>query len=142
MKADLSALEPLIGRWVTTITMLYPPETTGEAYHAVDTYRWLGGRSVVVHEVQARMGDEIINSMEVYTPDKGKVASRSFDSSGAVSDYRASMTKTGWRVEGETEKFASTSITGDAIEGLWRLKVDGAWVDWMTVRLERVEAAA
>jgi hypothetical protein len=138
MTTNLSELEPLIGRWSTTITMIHPPESKGERYRAVDTYRWLGGHSVVVHEVQARMGEAMVNSLEVYTTAGGGITSRNFDSTGSVSDYSARMTDAGWRVEGETERFSSSSISGDIIEGLWQLKVDGSWVDWMTVCLERV----
>lgn len=138
MTNNLSELEPLIGRWSTTITMVHPPVSKGEQYRAVDTYRWFGGCSVVVHEVQARMREAMVNSLEIYTAADGDITSRNFDSTGAVSDYSAYMTEAGWRVEGETERFSSSSISGDTIEGLWQLKVDGSWVDWMTVRLERV----
>jgi hypothetical protein len=118
--------------------MIHPPVSKDEQYRAVDTYRWLGGRSAVVHEVQARMGETMVNSLEIYTAAGGDITSRNFDSTGAVSDYSARMTDAGWRVEGETERFSSSSISSDTIEGLWQLKEDGSWVDWMTVRLERV----
>lgn len=135
---DLSTMGPLIGRWATTITMLHPPEAKREHYHAVDTYRWMSGRAVVLHEVQALMPDGPMTALEVYTVGPEGIVSRSFDSSGAVSDYRASMQGGIWHVEGAAEKFASTSITGESIQGLWQLKVDDRWVDWMTVQLDRV----
>ncbi len=43
-----------------------------------------------------------------------------------------------WRIVGATERFVSRSISNDAIEGLWQLKDEDAWVEWMTVRLDRV----
>jgi hypothetical protein len=135
---DMSALKPLVGRWATTITMLSPPEVKGQVYRAVDTYRWLPGELVLIHEVEARMGEDVVNSVEIYTCSDGQVVSRNFDSKGHVSDYRATMTDGVWSVVGDTERFESTSISHDAIEGLWRLKGEGGWADWMTVRLDRV----
>ena len=59
-------LKPLVGRWVTRITMLYPPEHAGTEYQAVDTYRWLPGEKVLIHEVEARM-EQPVFALEVYT---------------------------------------------------------------------------
>ena len=132
------ALESLVGRWATTIAMLHPPEAKGDQYCAVDTYRWLPGQAVLVHEVQARMGAKTVNSLEIYTASDAGIVSRNFDSTGAVSDYRAEMADGVWRVEGQTERFVSTSMDANTIRGLWQLKVDDNWLDWMTVHLERV----
>ena len=43
-----------------------------------------------------------------------------------------------WRVTGEAEEFASSLMSEERIEGLWRLKVQGEWVEWMRVGLDRV----
>lgn len=136
--ADMAALNALAGRWATTITMIHPPEEAGAVYRAVDTYRWLPGEQVLVHEVEARMGDEAVNSIEIYSSDGDRIVSRNFDSRGGVSDYRAEMTGGVWRVTGETERFVSSAVTEDVIEGRWELKAGDQWVEWMTVRLDRV----
>ena len=131
-------LAPLVGRWATTITMLHPDEERGTVYRAVDTYRWLPGEKVLIHEVEAMMG-EAMASFEVYTQEQGgQIVSRNFGGDGKVSDYRASMADSVWSVTGATERFASTSIEKDQIEGLWKLKTEAGWVDWMTVKLQRV----
>lgn len=134
----MEQLQPLVGRWSTTITMIHPPEAKGRIYHAVDTYRWLPGDRVLVHEVQAHMGEDFVNSIEVYLPDDDRIVSRSFDSGGTSTDYQAEMADGVWRIVGATERFVSRSISNDAIEGLWQLKDEDAWVEWMTVRLDRV----
>jgi hypothetical protein len=136
--ADMAALKPLTGRWSTAITMIHPPEASGTVYHALDTYRWLRGGHVLIHEIEARMGDDVIHSLEIYTLQNGQIVSRNFDGRGAVADYKAAMIDGVWRIDGETERFESTLIAADCIEGLWRLKTDDGWIDWMTVRLDRV----
>ena len=134
----IASLAPLIGRWATTITMIAPDEQSGEMYRAIDSYRWMPGRRVVMHEVEARMGDQTVNSLEIYTETDGHVVSRNFDASGDVSDYRAKMSAGVWMVTGQTERFESTSVAPGHIEGLWQRKDDDQWFDWMTVRLERI----
>ncbi len=131
-------LAPLTGRWVTSITLLYPLAERGTVYRAVDTYRWLAGGKVLVHEVEAFMGTPVV-SVEVYSqgPD-GKIGSRNFGGDGQVSDYEASMTAGVWTVTGTSERFRSTLVSKDQIEGLWKRRTDAGWIDWMTVKLQRV----
>ena len=136
--AGIDELKPLVGRWATTITMLHPAEAKGKVYRAVDTYRWLAGEGALVHDVEARMGDDVVNSIEIYTRGGDGIVSRNFDGRGTVSDYRAEMADGVWRVTGASERFVSSSITDDAIEGVWELKDGDRWVEWMTVRLDRV----
>ncbi len=136
--AEITSLEPLIGRWATTITMITPDEQPGETYRAIDTYRWMPGRRVVIHEVEARMSGETVTSLEIYTEADGQVVSRNFDASGEVSDYQATMKDGVWMVTGTSERFKSTSVAPDRIEGLWRRRDDDRWSDWMTVKLERI----
>jgi hypothetical protein len=134
----IAALQPLVGRWSTTITMISPPKMSGTVFRAIDTYRWMPGGKILVHEVEARMGDTTTHSMEVYCVAGGQIVSRNFDSSGKVSDYKAAMTKGSWKVTGATERFASTRITRSTIEGVWQRKARRGWTDWMTVRLDRI----
>ena len=134
----LTALSPLVGRWSTTITMLYPTEQNGQQFRAQDDYRWLPGENILVHEVIGEMNGEPVRSIEIYSSDEsGHVQARSFDSSGDISDFRATMVDGQWKIDGDTQRFASTSVTAEIIEGLWQLRADGQWQDWMTVTLER-----
>jgi hypothetical protein len=135
----MKALEPLVGRWVTTITMISPPERAGERYRAIDTYRWMTpDRKVLIHEVEARMGDAAIISMEIYSEVDGQITSRNFAAGGEISDYLATMKEGVWSVTGARERFESTTVDGMVIEGLWRRWTGEHWADWMTVRLDRV----
>ena len=134
----VAALQPLVGRWSTTITMLNPPELSGDVYRAIDTYRWMPGEKILIHEVEARMGGDTTNSIEIYSEANGQIVSRNFDSKGEVSDYTAAMMDGAWEVTGDTERFSSTSITSDSIEGCWQLRGEGGWKDWMTIRLQRI----
>lgn len=134
----MADLEPLVGRWSTTITMLRPPEMKDQVFRAIDTYRWLAGKQTLVHEVEARMGGQAVNSIEIYTMKDGQIVSRNFDGLGNVSDYRASMAGGVWQIEGANIRFTSTRVASHEIEGVWEQKSDTGWVRWMTVRLDRV----
>jgi hypothetical protein len=134
----LTALSPLIGSWSTTITMLSPAGQNGLQFHVNDTYRWLPGENIVVHDVIGEMDGKPVVSMEVYScDDMGQVHARSYDSGGEVSDFRAAMQDGKWTIDGDTQRFASTAVTRDAIEGLWQTLADGDWLDWMRVSLHR-----
>jgi hypothetical protein len=134
----LTALSPLIGRWSTTITMLYPAEQKAVRFQADDTYRWLPGENIVIHEVTGEMDGKPVRSIEIYSSDgSGRIHARSYDSGGEVSDFRASMRNGEWRIEGDSQRFASTTLTRGVIEGLWQLKTGNRWLDWMTVSLQR-----
>lgn len=138
MKDISELLAPLVGRWATTITMLHPSEERGAIHRAVDSYRWLAGNKVLIHEVEAFMGKPMV-SFEVYTQEAdGRITARNFAGDGQVTDYQATMANNEWRVVGPTEQFASTAMGDNRIEGLWKLKTAAGWVDWMTVRLDRV----
>jgi hypothetical protein len=134
----LSALSPLIGSWSTTITMLSPKGQDGLQFHASDTYRWLQGENIVVHDVVGEMDGKPVVSIEVYSCDgTGQVHARSYDSGGEVSDFRAAMQDGQWTIDGDTQRFGSTAVTRDAIEGRWQTRADGDWRDWMQVSLLR-----
>jgi hypothetical protein len=138
LMGKLTALSPLIGRWSTTITMLYPVEQNGQRFQAEDTYRWLPGENILIHEVTGEMNGKPVRSIEIYSRDGGgRVQARSFDSGGEISDFQASMRNSEWRIDGESQRFASTTLTAAAIAGLWQLKTGDRWVDWMRVSLER-----
>jgi Protein of unknown function (DUF1579) len=134
----LAALSPLVGRWVTTIRMLYPADQKGKSFQAEDIYRWLPGENILIHEVSGEMGGNPVNSIELYSSDGSEgVFVRSFDSSGEVSDYTASMRDDVWRIDGDVQRFSSTGLVDGAIEGLWQVKIGDTWNDWMTVSLKR-----
>ena len=139
----MAELQPLIGRWATTITMLHPADIRGEVHYALDTYRWLTGGHVIVHEVESRAGSDYMQSVELYAhDDDGNLVSRNYDGGGEISDYAADMSNGVWKIQGETERFVSSTLTDVTIEGVWQLKTPTGWVDWMTVHLDRIGKAA
>jgi hypothetical protein len=134
----LTELSPLIGTWSTTITMLDPPDQRGLHFQAMDTYRFLPGENIVIHDVTGEMNGVPVTSVEIYScDDNGQVRARSFDSGGEVSDFEAMMREGRWTIVGDAQRFASTVVTRDLIEGLWQLKSPTGWKDWMTVSLRR-----
>ncbi len=136
----LAALSSFVGRWSTTITMLYPPEQKGKIFQAEDTYRWLPGENILIHEVTGEMNGKPVRSVEIYSGDgKGQIQARSYDSDGEISDFRASLQKGEWKIVGDSQRFASTTLTHNSIEGLWQIKTGNRWKDWMKVFLARQE---
>jgi len=134
----LEALKPLVGRWSTDITLLYPMDVKGQKFKAEDTYRWLGEENILIHEVTGEMNGKPLRSIEIYSVGSdGQFRARSFDNGGEVSIFRASMKKGEWRIVGNTQRFVSLKLTDGLIEGVWQLKSRGKWRDWMTVSLVR-----
>jgi hypothetical protein len=135
----LEALRPLVGRWSTRITLLYPMNMKGRQFEAEDTYRWLGEENILIHEVTGEMNGKPLRSIEIYSGGSNRqFRARSFDDGGEVSDFRASMKKGEWKIVGNTQRFTSSKLTDDLIEGVWQLKSRGKWRDWMMVSLSRL----
>ena len=134
----LDALKPLVGRWLTKITLLYPNSKKGQQFEAEDTYRWLGDENILIHEVTGEMDGKPLRSIEIYSSGSdGQLRTRSFDNGGEVADFRTSMKKGEWKIVGNAQRFTSSKLTDGLIEGVWQLKSRGKWRDWMTVSLKR-----
>jgi hypothetical protein len=134
----LSSLAILVGRWSTQITMLHPPDQQNKTFDAQDTYRWLAGENILIHEVSANMAGTDVNSIEIFSSDAARqITSCSFDSGGDVSNFKILLENDDWEIIGDTQRFKSTSFKPDEIKGLWQLKTEDCWTDWMSVVLKR-----
>lgn len=134
-----SDLKALVGRWSTASTLIYPPDAKGEVHLALDTYRYLPGGLVLVHEVESGSGRDPVNSIEIiHSADDGRVVSRNFDSRGEISDYRWDLAAGVLVIQGQTERFSGALLGHDRIEGTWELLTHRGWVDWISLRLDRI----
>ena len=136
--ASISALEPLIGFWKTTIEMT---DETGAVttHHATDTYRrGLGGR-FVLHDVAGEMAGQKLETLEILSPGKrGAFDCRSYDNTGAVADYTARIDGDRWSIRSDSLKFdGGFSEGGRVLSGVWKQKRGGKWHLWLSITLRK-----
>lgn len=138
--AALAQLDRLVGVWRTDIAMLDADGNEAARFHATDTYRWMPGRHFLLHDVDAVMDGQTIQSLEIIGLDAatGAYQSRNYDNAGSISDYTAAMLGDAWSIDGETERFRGhLSADGKVLAGRWERLDAGAWLAWMNVTLTR-----
>ena len=107
-------LNVLLGTWDTTITMLNSDGSDGEVSKATDIYSWSPNGFFLLHDVDATMGGERFQSLEIIAVDKdGRYATRSYDGDGSINDFIAELDGKDWRIKGELQRF-SGSFSDDA----------------------------
>jgi hypothetical protein len=140
----LARLNALSGVWQTRIAMLDSNAREVEHFSATDTYRWLAGRHFMLHEVDAMMDGQHVQSLEVIGLDHptGTYRSRNFDNAGAISDYTATMDGSAWSIDGAAERFRGRfNADGNLLSGRWDRLVGERWLPWMVVTLTRTGTA-
>ncbi|QQR40554.1 DUF1579 family protein [Devosia rhizoryzae] len=136
----LAALEPLIGTWRTTITMLDANGNAGAVSVATDTYRRSANNMFVLHDVDAQMDGDRALSMEIIALDpsgKGYVT-RSYDPDGTFSDFTASLEGKRWQIIGTKQRFdGNFSSEGQTLTGRWEQNIGNQWSPLMQVELRK-----
>lgn len=137
----MSRFEIFIGTWNTTGDVLATESAPATTLSATDTYRWLPGRHFILHEVDARFGNEPARSIEVmgYDLASKKYTSRSYDDQGASDVFEATLRGRKWSIVGESVRFNGKFDTaGQQLTGLWELKGKKAgWQPWINLKLVR-----
>ena len=131
-------LAALVGTWRTEGRTV-----DGDTIEATDVYSWLPGRCALLHEVDARVGDERVVGAEIigYDPVRHAYRTLYFGSDGpngyeACFDEQSALLA--WRMRSERDRF--TGVFGDGgatIEGHWEVRDGEGWRPWMDVRLTR-----
>lgn len=144
MAIDLEArrrqLDILVGVWDTTITPVQPDGSAGEASLATDAYRWSANGLFLLHDVDANMAGERVQSMEILAvePDSGRYVTRSYDADGSMNDFLAELDGQNWRLTGEEQRFSGAFSTDyQRLEGEWEQRSGTAWTPLMRVRLRK-----
>jgi hypothetical protein len=133
----LQELQPFIGRWATTIEMIEEGETS--LHHATDVYRWALGKKFIFHDVRGKMGGQPIETLEIMSV-KGprNFDLRSYDNSGAIEDYTASLDGHDWRIDGAKLRFRGAfSRDWGTLQGTWERRGGDKWHRWLAIKLER-----
>nr|BFE37765.1 hypothetical protein GCM10010200_100160 [Actinomadura rugatobispora] len=136
-------LDVLVGRWRSqgqTVT------TTGEPSVRIvgsDTYEWLAGGFFLIHRVDVRMNDEVVEVIEMigpYDPATGTYPMRSFDNQGNFITMHATVDDHGvWTFTGDSER-ATLMIAenGTTMSAKWERTDDGStWQHWMDMAFTR-----
>jgi hypothetical protein len=137
----MARFDIFIGTWNTAGDVLATDEAPATTLSATDTYRWLPGEHFIVHEVDARFGDEPTRSMEVigYESAKKKYIARSYDDRGVSEVFEVALKGKRWSVAGKAARFnGKFDAEGQALTGLWELKSrKSGWQPWIRLTLTR-----
>ncbi len=129
-----------IGTWNTTGEVYATDTSPATTLSATDTYRWLPGRHFIIHEVDARFGDDISRSLEVfgYDAESKKHLAHSFDDRGVKEELEVVLKGRRWQILGKSVRFdGKFSSAGDRLEGLWETKGKRGWQPWIKLNLAR-----
>jgi len=129
-----------IGTWNTTGEVYATDLSPATTLSATDTYRWLPGRHFIIHEVDARFGDDISRSVEVFGYDakSEKYLSHSYDDRGAREEFEVILKARRWKILGTSVRFdGKFSPVGDQLVGLWEVKGKRGWQPWIKLSLSR-----
>jgi len=136
----MSRYAVFIGVWNTRGNVLETEQAPAGTLTATDTYRWLPGGQFIVHDVDARFGDEPSRSMEVigYDAARRKHIARSYDDKGSSEEFVVQLRGRRWTITGDAMRFDGRfSADGDTLTGLWELKGRRRWQPWIELELVR-----
>ena len=140
-RSRMSRFEIFIGVWNTRGEVLETDDAPAGTLVATDTYRWMAGKHFLVHEVDARFGDEPTRSMEIvgYDTQRRKHVARSFDDRGSFELFVVHLRGRRWTITGDTVRFDGRfSAGGDTLTGLWERKGKRhGWQPWIDLELVR-----
>ena len=129
-------LNVFAGLWQTEGTVL----ADGTRLAGTDEYEWMPGGFFQLHRVEAELAGNPVHTFEIVGVDDKGMWTRSFDSSGAIADYRARLTGRKWEIDGRLERFRGTfSADRKTLTGRWenRASPRGRWTPWMDIRLTK-----
>jgi hypothetical protein len=142
----MSRFDIFIGVWNTRGNVLATEDAPAGRLVATDSYRWLPGGHFLLHDVDARFGDEPTRSMEVvgYDAARRKHVARSFDDTGATQEFVVELRGRRWRIEGDTVRFDGRfGADGHTLTGLWERKgAKRGWQPWIELELVRAYPVA
>lgn len=131
-------LNILCGAWDTTIVMMEGDGTEGGTSWATDTYRWMPNGHFMVHEVDAIIGDQHVQSMEIFGVDaaSGEFFSRSYDPDGSTNDFASKIDGMDYSVVGKVQRFTGHfSEVGNILRGEWKQLVGDDWKPFIRIVL-------
>jgi Protein of unknown function (DUF1579) len=137
----MARLEIFIGTWNTTGEVLETASAPAAKLSATDTYRWLPGKRFIVHDADARFGEDVSRSIEVIGFDHAgkKYLAHSYDDQGVSEIFEVGLKGLRWRIKGDTARFSGKFDPRQLkLTGLWELKDKKVgWQPWIKLTLAR-----
>jgi hypothetical protein len=139
-KAELQALNVLVGEWATEATH---PEYPGTVVHGRAVFEWLEGEQFLIQRSQADHPDFPDAITIIGEPTEG-LSMHYFDSRGVYRVYEMSFGDGVWRfwrdAPGFSQRFTGTfGDAGDTISGRSQLSRDGStWADDLEITYRRI----
>jgi len=133
-------LNRLAGFWDTEITTLDAEGREQGTSRATDEYVWLPNGHFLVHNVDAQMDGERVQSTEIFgvNADAGNFYSRSYDADGSTHDFTAQIDGPHLTIEGQQQRFAGHfGDSGQTLQGEWKQRSNGAWVPFVSITLRK-----
>jgi len=145
--AEHRKLAVFLGRWHTTGDVAATEETPAARVDAIDTYEWYPGEFFLVHDADAKVGDDAIKSLEIigYDPERQCYLARFFDSTGGFGEEEIRLDGNTWTWRGsnvmgvkEHRCIAVVSGDGKTVRARHEKSDDGVtWELWMNVTLKK-----
>ena len=141
---DQTRLSVLVGRWQTKGWTKGTAETPAARIDAEDIYEWLPGGWALLHRVDARVGEEHVEGVEIigWDHDRGRYITQYFGSDGSNSYIATLIEEDGalvWSMRSRTERFTGRfTHEGNTIDGHWELLDEHEnWHPWMDITLTK-----
>jgi len=131
----LDLLNPYIGKWKTEgLTK------TGEIITGTDIYEWIEGSFFLTHRVDVLFGNKKTQSLEIthYDDMEDVFRSQSFDNEGNISIATLKIYDDIILIFADNERFKG-NFKGTTIEGSWEQFDGKSWVEWMDIKLTKVQ---
>jgi hypothetical protein len=140
--AELEPLAPLAGRWASEGRTVATEDEPSVRIIGTDVYEWLGGGYFLVHEVHVRMGETVVEVLEVIGEfDGSSYAMRSFDQDGAATTMRATVGDDGGLLFTGDGMRAAVSFGEDdqSMRARWERRASAdTWSHWMDMHFTRI----
>ncbi len=133
-------LNVLAGAWRTTITQLTADGSESDRTTASDVYSWMPSGQFLVHEVDAIMGGQRVQSTEIIGVDTaaGGFFSRSYDPDGSTHDFTSMIDGINYTINGKAQRFAGHfSEDGQSLKGEWEQLVGDEWTPFVRIELAK-----
>jgi hypothetical protein len=138
----LKPLSPIIGRWASRGETIGTDDEPSISIIGTDVYTWLAGGQFIEHRVHVRMGDDIVEVLEVIGGHEGSgFAMRSFDNEGTFTEMQGTVRDDGTMAfTGDTIRTTLTvADDGQAMHARWERSEGGrAWAHWMNMDFTRI----
>ena len=138
----LAALQPVIGRWRTSGTILDEQGLPVGGIAGADTYTFSPGNHWIVHEVDVMMDghrSQVLELIGGHDETSGGWQMHAFDGQTSPGRMTLTLPEPGLLLlQGDgVRSWLRPEAGPDHMTTLWEREIDGSWVVWMDMRFDR-----